>query len=85
LKERFEVQEISENRFKIDVRGLACPYPQLIVLGAIDGLSSGVELEVNLDNPPSVKDIPLAFEKKGHKVQVSKTNKTEWKITIQVH
>jgi TusA-related sulfurtransferase len=85
LLERNKVQQVDEYHFKIDVGGLACPYPQLIVLGAIDGLSGGAELEITLDNPPSVRDIPPALEKRGHKVlDVSKTISSEWKITIQV-
>jgi TusA-related sulfurtransferase len=85
LKERNKVQEVDENHFRIDVGGLACPYPQLIVLGAINGLSSGAELEIILNNPPSVRDIPPALEKKGHKVlDVSNANGSEWKITIRV-
>jgi TusA-related sulfurtransferase len=85
LKERNKVQEIEKGRFKIDVGGLACPYPQLIVLGAINRLSSGAELEVTLDNPPSVRDLPPALEKKGHKVlDVSKTTRSKWKITVQL-
>jgi TusA-related sulfurtransferase len=75
---------MGENRFKIDVSGLACPYPQLIVLGALDEISKGAELEVTLDNPPSVDDIPIALERRGHKVlDVSKSGKTKWKIITQ--
>jgi TusA-related sulfurtransferase len=82
--DRNKVQEIADKHYTIDVKGLTCPYPELMVMGAIDKLSSGAVLEITLDNPPSVRDIPRIYEKKGHKIlEVSKTDRTEWKITLQ--
>ena len=85
LKSRNKVQKNDENHYAIDVTGLACPYPQLFTLNALDEIPPGAELEVLLDNPPSVRDIPLALEQKGYKViDVSRTEGTKWKIIILV-
>ncbi|NIM46465.1 MAG: hypothetical protein GTO54_12745, partial [Nitrososphaeria archaeon] len=59
---------MDEKRYSLDVRGGVCPYPQLLTTRTLSQLNTGDTLEVTLDNPPSVKDIPPALEKKGYKV-----------------
>lgn len=84
LKERNKIQKNDDRHFSINVTGLACPYPQLLSLNALTEIPSGAELTVTLDNPPSVRDIPPAFERKGYKIiDVSQIEGSEWKIIIQ--
>jgi TusA-related sulfurtransferase len=85
IKNRNMIQKTGEGKYFIDVTSLACPYPQLFALNALSEIPSGVELEVLLDNPPSVRDIPPALERKGYKVKdVSRIEGSYWKITVQV-
>ena len=82
---RNKIQKTGDGNYSIDVTGLACPYPQLFALNALTEIPSGAELMVLLDNPPSVRDIPPALERKGYKVvDVSRTEGSKWKITVQV-
>ncbi len=82
---RNKIQKSGDVNYSIDVTGLACPYPQLFALNALTEIPSGAELMVLLDNPPSVRDIPPALERKGYKVvDVSRTEGSKWKITVQV-
>jgi len=74
---------MDENRYELDVRGLVCPYPQLIVTRILNTLSSGDTLEVILNNPPSVRDIPPALEEKGYRVSVSRLDGSTWKLVVQ--
>jgi TusA-related sulfurtransferase len=84
LKERNKLHKIDETHFSINVSGLACPYPQLLVISALSELPDGAELEITLDNPPSVRDIPLALKRRGHKVlDISRYDGSGWKITVQ--
>ena len=84
LKDKSQLRKIDENRYALDVRGLACPYPQLLVLAAMSDLSSDEVLEVILDNPPSVRDIPPALRERGFRVlDVSRVNSSMWKIIVQ--
>lgn len=83
LENKFKVLKTGEKHYELDVRGLVCPYPQLLVTRALDNLSTNETLEVILDNPPSVRDIPPAIERKGYKVDVSTLGGSLWKITVQ--
>jgi TusA-related sulfurtransferase len=78
------MRKIKVGLHSLDVRGLVCPFPQLLVLKGLDKLSSSDILEVILDNPPSVKDIPLALEKKGYKVEKLRVDSLTWKLKVQI-
>lgn len=80
---KFQVQKTGEKSYKLDVRGLVCPYPQLLVTRALNNLSTDDALEVILDNPPSVRDIPPVIERKGYKVDISLVDSSSWKIRVQ--
>jgi len=79
---RFRPEKTDERLYLLDVRGLTCPYPQILVTKALSNLSAEDVLEVVLDNPPSVRDIPLALEKKGYEITVSRPDSSTWKIVI---
>jgi len=84
MEKRFNLQKTGEKRYSLDVRGSVCPYPQLLTVRALESLSSGDILEVILDNPPSVRDIPPALKEKGYEVSdVSSVDKGTWKIVVQ--
>jgi len=81
---KFQARRIDEKRFELDVRGLTCPYPQLIVTRTLNSLCSDDILEVILDNPPSARDIPPVLEAMGHKIsRVSRPDGSTWKIVVQ--
>jgi TusA-related sulfurtransferase len=51
---------------------------------ALGSLSSDEVLEVVLDNPPSVRDIPPVLKEKGYEVsETERVEKTMWKIVVQ--
>jgi len=84
MEKRFNLQKTGEKRYSLDVRGQVCPYPQLLTLRALGSLSSGDILEVILDNPPSVRDIPPALKEKGYEVSnMSSVDRGTWKIVAQ--
>jgi len=80
---RFLPKKTDERRYQLDVRGFTCPYPQILVTRALSNLCAEDILEVTLDNPPSVRDIPPALEEKGYEVNVSRPDGSTWKIFIQ--
>jgi len=84
MEGKFRVRKVDEKHYELDVRGLTCPYPQLLVTRALSNLSSEDVLEVILDNPPSVKDIPPALEERGYNVlDVSRLDSSAWKIVVK--
>ena len=84
MERKFNLQKIGEKRYALDVRGLTCPYPQVLVTRALESLSSYDILEVTLNNPPSVRDIPPALKDRGYDVlEVLSLDTSTWKIVVQ--
>ncbi len=79
---RKKLKKLDENRYELDVRGLVCPFPQVLVTRSLKNLSVNDVLEVLIDNPPSVRDIPLSLERKGYAVEELKVDKLTWKLTV---
>jgi len=80
---KFQAKKTDDNRFELDVRGLACPFPQLIVIKALSDIPLGDVLEVLVDNPPSVREIPPVLVKKGYDVaDISSLDRTTWKMVV---
>lgn len=83
-KDKLQVEKVGDRLYRIDARGLVCPYPQLLVFRALSSLSAGDVLEVLVDNPPSIKDIPPILEEKGHKVDVVQLDSVTWKMLVHI-
>lgn len=68
----------------LDVKGYTCPYPQFLVLKALEKLSQGEKLEVILDNPPSYKLVQEIVKNRGHKVILAEQIRENlWRIIIE--
>ena len=81
--ENSRLTKLEDGLYSIDVTGLVCPYPQLLVQSALEDLSPDEVLEVVLDNPPSVRDVPEALGKRGYDSEVSPFDGTKWKIVVR--
>jgi len=77
------MKKIDENYYELDVRGMICPFPQVLVSKALKNLTLDEKLEVFIDNPPSVRQIPLSLEKKGYKVEKTKVDENNWKLVVE--
>lgn len=76
---------LRDHVFALDVRGHVCPYPELLTLKAIQSLSAGDTLEVTIDNPPSVRDIPITLENRGlDPPEIKRLDSNTWQIIIRV-
>lgn len=84
VTERTQLRKIDDESYSIDVRGFACPYPQVLVIGALEELRPGELLKVTLDNPPSARDIPRVLKGKGYEVkEITRVDTLTWKITVR--
>lgn len=52
----------------LDLCGEACPYPPIYTMEEIADMKPGEILEVIVDHPPSVTNVPMEVQKKGHEV-----------------
>jgi len=81
----FDLVKLENHVFALDVRGHVCPYPELLTLKALQSLSAGDTLEVTIDNPPSVRDIPITLEKRGlDPPEIKRLDGNTWQIIIRV-
>lgn len=60
-------QEIIADRV-LDLRGECCPYPPIYTIQELNSMASGEILEVIVDHPPSVTNVPEEVRKHGHEV-----------------
>lgn len=52
----------------LDLQGEACPYPPIYTLQELEDMKSGEVLEVIVDHPPSVTNVPEEVIRNGHLV-----------------
>ena len=85
MEKDLKLKKAGEKHYSLDIRGNVCPYPQILTLRALSQLDSGDTLEVTLDNPPSVRDIPPVLENTGFIVSdISSTGNGVWRIVIRL-
>ena len=80
---KIKLKKIEDNLYELDVRGMVCPFPQILIIKALENLAENDILEVFIDNPPSVRDIPPALERKGYNTGLVKIDKINSKLVIQ--
>lgn len=69
---------------KIDIRKLTCPYTFIKAKLAIEDMKAGEVLEICLDYPEAVKNIPNSMRDHGHSVlKVEQTGPQEWIILVR--
>jgi len=68
---------------ELDLRGVKCPLSWAKAKVRLEALPRGAELDLLLDDPQAVRDIPRAAEAAGHHV-VAVAHETErWRIRIE--
>ncbi len=70
-------------RVELDLRGVPCPLSWARARVRLDALPRGAVLELLLDDPRAVRDIPRAAEAAGHHVGDVVDDDGHWRITIE--
>ena len=60
--------QTAQGKWTLDVRGYACPQPQMYTKKAMQKLGSGDELTLLFDNPSSGESIMAMCEADGHDI-----------------
>lgn len=71
----------------IDLRGQSCPFPLISALKKLEeietnGFGPAKFLDILVDCPPSIENIPLQTGKRGYRSEVEETEANEWRIRI---
>ncbi len=68
----------------LDLRGEVCPYTFVKSKLALEEMAIGEVLEVLVDFPPSVKNVPKSMEMEGQEVlEVEELSPRTWRIRIR--
>jgi TusA-related sulfurtransferase len=69
---------------RLDLRGVRCPLNWARAKVRIEDLPRGAEIEILLDDPKGVRDIPRAAEAEGYAVlDVVRHDAKAWRLLIQ--
>ena len=84
-KETERTEEAGRGKNKnLDIRGLVCPYTFVKAKLAIEDMELGEVLEIVLDYPEAVHNIPKSMQDHGQKVlKVEQTGIKEWVIIVR--
>jgi TusA-related sulfurtransferase len=74
---------MSEAAEVYDLRGVKCPLNWAKAKVRLEALSPGGALEIVLDDPKGVRDIPLAAESEGYAVLEIRAEGDRWHLVIQ--
>jgi TusA-related sulfurtransferase len=68
----------------LDLRGVPCPLSWARAKVHLETLARGDEIDLVLDDPSGVRDLPRAAESAGHHVVAVVSEAGAWRITIEV-
>ena len=71
-------------RVVIDLRGVPCPLAWAKAKVRLETIARGVEVDVVIDDPRSLRDRPRAAEASGHHVVHVDEGDAPWTITLEV-
>ena len=68
----------------LDLRGVPCPLAWAKAKVHLETLTRGVEIDVLIDDPRSLRDLPRAAEAYGHHVVAIDESGPPWRIRLEV-
>jgi TusA-related sulfurtransferase len=77
-------RRMASARVVIDLRGVACPLAWAKAKVRLETIARGVEVDVVIDDPRSLRDLPRAAEASGHHVVHVGEGDAPWTITLEV-
>jgi tRNA 2-thiouridine synthesizing protein A len=69
---------------QLDLRGVRCPLSWAKAKVLLETLAAGEEVDLILDDPKGIRDIPRAAEAEGYAVADPELAGTAWRLTITV-
>jgi len=67
----------------LDLRGIKCPLNWAHTKVHLERIAAGEVLEIILDDPRGVRDIPRAAEAEGHAVLEVAASGAAWRVVIE--
>jgi TusA-related sulfurtransferase len=74
---------VERDSIELDLRGVKCPLNWAHAKVELEHMTSGQVLELRLDDPRGVRDIPRAAEAEGYSVIDIDRTGDEWRIRIE--
>lgn len=73
-----------EPRPLLDLRGVRCPLAWAKAKVHLEQFAPGTEIDLLIDDPRSLRDLPRAAESNGHHVIAVDSQQPPWRITVEV-
>ncbi|HUY19921.1 MAG TPA: sulfurtransferase TusA family protein [Candidatus Binataceae bacterium] len=73
----------AENAAVLDLRGLKCPLNWAHAKVRLETMARGAALDLILDDPRSIRDIPRAAEAEGYAVGEPRRDGAAWRLRIE--
>jgi len=78
-----DVQEIQIDK-ELNLKGKVCPYTFIESMLALEEMEIGEVLQVIVDYPPAVCDVPKSLKNEGYEIlDVNPINETDWAIVVK--
>ena len=74
---------MDSDAIKLDLRGIKCPLNWAHAKVKLEQMARGERLELVLDDPRGVRDIPRAAEAEGYAVIDVRESGNAWRVRIQ--
>jgi len=68
----------------LDLRGVPCPLAWAKAKVHLETIARGTEIDLLIDDPRSLRDLPRAAEANGHHVIRVGASDPPWRITLEV-
>jgi TusA-related sulfurtransferase len=68
----------------LDLRGVRCPLAWAKAKVRLEALARGTEIDLLIDDPRSLRDLPRAAEASGHHVVAVDGESSPWRVTLEV-
>ena len=81
--DKLQPVRIDDKTFELDLRGWMCPLPKYMLEFVLPKLNPGDELDLLVDCPGAITDIPNEAAKADYETDVTQIGNGEWKVAIR--
>lgn len=74
------------DHYMVDIRNTMCPYPKYVmprILEKLEELGKGSTIDILVDCPSAIDEIPPIINHKGYKNEITQTSNGEWRIRVK--
>jgi TusA-related sulfurtransferase len=74
------------DHYMVDIRNAMCPYPKYVMTRVLEKLrefKEGTVIDILIDCPSAVDEIPSIIDKEGYKNETTQISDGKWRIRME--